>query len=121
MSSYTRRIALALIIAFVASLGVWSFNPARISHDLNHDRLLAQLSVVDHAHDHDAGKADSDTVNDVGHDLLHAAGQIQPMPLSSFAWIPPAHGGPIPTLFVPPVIAHSTREPPFRPPRSTFS
>lgn len=110
-----------MIIAFAASLAIWSFSPARIAHELNHDGMVVQLAVVDHDDDHNAGKADGGTLTDVGHDLLHAAGQIQPVPLSSFAWVPPAHGGPIRTLFVPPVIAHSTREPPFRPPRSTFS
>lgn len=110
-----------MIIAFAASLCIWSFNPARIAHELNHDGLVAQVGAVDHDDDHVSGKDEPDGLTDVGHDLLHAAGQIQPMPLSSFAWIPPAHGGPIRTLFVPPVIAHSTREPPFRPPRSTFS
>ena len=110
-----------MIIAFVASLAIWSFNPARIAHDLNHDGWVAQLAAVEHDDDHVSGKAETDSLNDVGHELLHAAGQMQPVPLSSFAWIPPAHGGPIRTLFVPPVIAHSTREPPFRPPRSTFS
>jgi hypothetical protein len=121
--SQNRKIAFAVLVLFLTSLGAWSFNAKRLSHDMGHGASVIQLTAVDHAGDHHHGDAsdDHDGLSDAEHSLLHAAGQVQPFPLSAFAWVPPTHGGAVRSLFVPPPLAHSTREPPFRPPRTDLS
>lgn len=123
MTSQTRKIALVLLIAFVASLGATSFNAKRLAHDVRHGAAIMKLAVVDHAGDHQHGDAtaDHDDLSDAEHSQLHAAGQLQPFPLSAFAWPSPTHSGAVRSLFVPPPVSHSTREPPFRPPRSDLA
>ena len=127
--SYCRKIAFAVLAVFLTSLGAWSFNTKRIAHDLGHDlghdSLMAQLATIEHSvthHHGDTGRGDDhDTLTDAEHSLLHAAGQVQPVPLSSFAWAPPQRVGAIRSLFIPPLVARSSREPPFRPPRIILS
>ena len=123
MMSQSRKIAFALLVVYLTSLGVWSFNTKRLSHDVGHDVSIMQLAAVDHAGDHHHGETGDDHsgLSDAEHSLLHAAGQSQPFPLAAFAWVPPTHGGTMRSLFVPPPVAHSTREPPFRPPRSDLA
>lgn len=119
--SHIRRIAFAVLVVFLTSLGAWSANTKRMAHDAGHDSLMAHLVPIEHADTHhhgDTGRGgDHDTLSDAEHSLLHAAGQVQPVPLSSFAWVPPQHVGAIRSFFIPPLVAHSSREPPFRPPR----
>lgn len=124
--SFNRSISFVMLIIFVISVNAWSFNAKRISHEVGHDRKAVHIGLSDHSahhrHDHDEDhEANVDAMSDTEHDLLHAASQIQPAPSPSYAWPPTIRAGALRLLLIPPQVAHSTREPPFRPPRAVLS
>lgn len=122
--SHSRRIAIAMLVIFLTSLGSWSFSTRWLSPELGHVGQSAHLVLIDHASDQspgDSGSADDDALSDAEHNLLHAASQLQPVPLSAFNWEPPTRSGAVRALFIPPLVAHATHEAPFRPPRNVLA
>ena len=113
-----------MLVVFLTNMGSWSFNTKRLSHELEHEVQMAHGDAADHAdkHQHLAhiDLADKDVLSDAEHSALHAASQFQPTPLATFDWQPSLQAGAIRFQFVPPPIAHATREPPFRPPRRIY-
>lgn len=115
-----RYFVFAILVSFLVSFGMGGFNAARIAHELEHADVNTHKASFEH---HASGDVlyvedtENEQLSDADHKLLHAAGLVQPATLSTFDWQPPF--APSVGDFVPisAVIAHATREPPFRPPR----
>ncbi len=111
-----------MLTVFLASAGAWGFHAERLTHELEHAHPAAHAGSLDAdsaRRDGDAAGAHHSPVSDEEHALLHATAQAQPVPVFNYEWRPAVNAGIIRSHFVLPQIAHSTREPPFRPPRST--
>jgi hypothetical protein len=108
--AFLRKTAFALVFAFIASVGMWSFNSAHLAHEMQHE--MAQVASAT------GGSVDFAQPADQDHELLHAVAQIQPCPLASFEWPTLSAVRALDALFTTPAVTHATREPPFRPPRS---
>ena len=117
-----RHFATAMLVVFLTSLGAWSFNVQRMAHEWEHAGHPLHAATADHGehHHHDADDAATGaaTTSDADHKLLHGIGLLQPGPLATFLWQPATLAGAIPAAVIPPKVAHATREPPFRPPRT---
>lgn len=111
-------IALPILAAFLASLGVSDFNSKRLAHDLD---SRAAMALVDHQHASPLGTNGSsgpEPLSDIEHRLLHAVHSYDPLPSSTGTvfWEPQART--IRLLSSLPVLPPAESEPPFRPPRT---
>lgn len=118
--SFARSISLAVLLAFVASLGSWMFNVGRLAHELD-DQIASLATLADSPHACPHHLVDrSPPADDSDHGLLHASAHIQPCPFLEFHWPVTVPSNADRGSFVFPAVAIALRETPFRPPR-TFS
>lgn len=112
-----RYFVFAILVAFLVSFGIGGFNAARIAHEFEHADVNTHMALTEHHASGDVLEVEDEPLNDADHKLLHAAGLFQPATLSTFDWQPPFAQCAGDFIVISTVIAHATREPPFRPPR----
>ena len=111
-SFFTRNWPLALLLAFVTSLGNWSFNVERLVHVYEHQVTSPGFALAGgSAHRDQAPDGDAD------HERLHAESQTQPCPMPCFDWPQPSREDVVRSAFLSFAVARAVGDPPFRPPR----
>lgn len=110
--SLARKLSLAFLLAFIATLGNWGFNVERLAHEYEH-----HLASPGFTSSQPVGDTDQAPERDADHDRLHAVGQLQPCPLLAFDWAPFVVAGIVRSAFITFPVAPAIGEPPFRPPR----
>lgn len=117
---FTKYLALAVLVIFMANMGVWSFHSNWLAHELEHSGTLELMTAsVDHADVHKINAlADNDEKSPAAmeHQLLHAVDHLQLFPgaITSgiFSFLP----GAVRYHFTSANVALATFEAPFRPP-----
>lgn len=123
MRASSRKIVSSLMLMiFLMGLGAHGFNSKWLAHALDHDcQTFGGLADHDHAPGFNAnGDPDPEPLSETEHQLLHGAGYVEPLLLSSsldgFGALPARVAPMLSRWFALPLV---DLEPPFRPPRST--
>lgn len=123
-ASLKKIVSLTMLVIFMMGIGASGFNAKRLAHEIDHARHALNV-LADHEHapqpDNDADP-NPEAFNNSDHQLLHAMDHVEPILISSvFDAFPESSERitPMPSdMFkIPP----ADPEPPFRPPRTTFS
>ncbi len=109
-----------LLTSFVANAFAWKSDARAVAHDLDHAQHLVIASALDHfdAHSSTGEHQDQDFDKDV-HQLLHAAGYLQPFAITSFQPLVSACSAVVEKSLLPVRFSKSEPDPLFRPPRIT--
>lgn len=124
-SRFTKYLSLAVLVIFMANMGIWSLHSNWLTHEMEHSGMLERMAASsDHADSHkmdapdDKGKKSPAAME---HRLLHAVDHLQLFPGAIPRGISSSPPGTVRYHFTPQNVALATFEAPFRPPSLSLS